>query len=802
MTFRDGEDEVSPLLGILREEDPERYRKWVDGDEGADGFGAERPFASFFEVQERPEKSLSFDDFTEGRVPCGERMRGLLSAVSLPEQAAMEIALDILDPLQVPGACLSKVEVRQFLAIMGVVIERSCLEELLKETWGWARGGRFFLQDLLQVYTWWRGVSSVRLPPPPVVVGLYAENSCQLDDAHGARGSVAPIVGYDEEVAAQLLQKGTKSVVDELHDELANRLGFSDTVPDDLRSERDRETNVAVGLPWFKGDKIWLCDDQYRVMLSSIMVVVALAYFFATMNRNASFAREFSWGWLSVDIVLTLLYTFDVFMWMHTAFLDLKTGLLVEHPQLIRQAYLRGWFVVDVLACLPVDVFFYCLATSVDDGSSTRLGLQILSGVCNHLRVLKSIRLFYAFRITGHVRFTKFYLLFFSNYLPILMEVTFMLYMIATFAMFFVMTKYVNGTLDALGEYPFVTAIYFVVQTATTVGYGDVDFGDSNELAFLIVLMAVSLVWNGVAIGRLMGLVMRPTVASIRQDNLRQLLAVLQFFRIPIPLQIEILNFQGHVLWTDLSSTFENQLAPLPLPIRENIETVRRVRVLFTVPLFCPLHDSVVVSLASRMVWRTFRPEEYISYAGEPHGGIRFVMFGFVDVLESSGHYVRTIKKGDVFGSRGLFERGALSGSSAFPLRTQHHSYKSISYADLYVLTPEALFQVAVEFPRFGDCFSFDTIDDKSILLSKKEAVMPLESAEGPAAILREKEPSPPQPLSQKKVSFLPSDPQDDGLVSGESVVALRQLIDGLMEDLNASIQDEENRSRQLPTFP
>jgi hypothetical protein len=202
-------------------------------------------------------------------------MPGLLAAVSHPEQAAMEIALDILDPMQIPGASLSDTQVAQFFALMGISIESQLLDDLLKETWGWVRGRQFYLQDLLQVYTWWRGVGCTRLPAPPEMTTLAVGNSNvdpsfvlaaslsrsksskSLDSEEKdvvneaeevdplidredrvlaskyaalrrTRMAINPIVGYDEEVTQQLTQQHTQSIVDQLHHRLQQQLEAKD----------------------------------------------------------------------------------------------------------------------------------------------------------------------------------------------------------------------------------------------------------------------------------------------------------------------------------------------------------------------------------------------------------------------------------------------------------------------------------------------------------------------------------------------------------------------------------------------
>jgi len=59
---------------------------------------------------------------------------------------------------------------------------------------------------------------------------------------------------------------------------------------------------------------------------------------------------------LVVDSVVDVVFFIDIVLNFHTSFVG-PSGEIVSDPKIIRANYLKSWFVVDLLSCLPYDVF-------------------------------------------------------------------------------------------------------------------------------------------------------------------------------------------------------------------------------------------------------------------------------------------------------------------------------------------------------------------------------------------------------------------------------------------------------------
>lgn len=51
-----------------------------------------------------------------------------------------------------------------------------------------------------------------------------------------------------------------------------------------------------------------------------------------------------------------MIFFIDIVLNFHTTFVG-PGGEVVSDPKIIRVNYLRSWFVIDLLSCLPYDIF-------------------------------------------------------------------------------------------------------------------------------------------------------------------------------------------------------------------------------------------------------------------------------------------------------------------------------------------------------------------------------------------------------------------------------------------------------------
>lgn len=88
-------------------------------------------------------------------------------------------------------------------------------------------------------------------------------------------------------------------------------------------------------------------------------VILCLTFYTAIMvPYNVAFKNKTSEdvSLLVVDSIVDVIFFIDIVLNFHTTFVG-PGGEVVSDPKVIRMNYLRSWFVIDLLSCLPYDVF-------------------------------------------------------------------------------------------------------------------------------------------------------------------------------------------------------------------------------------------------------------------------------------------------------------------------------------------------------------------------------------------------------------------------------------------------------------
>lgn len=88
-------------------------------------------------------------------------------------------------------------------------------------------------------------------------------------------------------------------------------------------------------------------------------VILCLTFYTAIMvPYNVAFKNKTSEdvSLLVVDSIVDVIFFIDIVLNFHTTFVG-PGGEVVSDPKVIRMNYLKSWFVIDLLSCLPYDVF-------------------------------------------------------------------------------------------------------------------------------------------------------------------------------------------------------------------------------------------------------------------------------------------------------------------------------------------------------------------------------------------------------------------------------------------------------------
>ncbi|KAI4804315.1 hypothetical protein KUCAC02_025946, partial [Chaenocephalus aceratus] len=86
-------------------------------------------------------------------------------------------------------------------------------------------------------------------------------------------------------------------------------------------------------------------------------VILILTFYTAIMvPYNVSFkTKQNNIVWLVLDSVVDVIFLVDIVLNFHTTFVG-PGGEVISDPKLIRMNYLKTWFVIDLLSCLPYDI--------------------------------------------------------------------------------------------------------------------------------------------------------------------------------------------------------------------------------------------------------------------------------------------------------------------------------------------------------------------------------------------------------------------------------------------------------------
>ena len=86
-------------------------------------------------------------------------------------------------------------------------------------------------------------------------------------------------------------------------------------------------------------------------------VILILTFYTAIMvPYNVSFkTKQNNVTWLVVDSIVDVIFLVDIVLNFHTTFVG-PGGEVISDPKLIRMNYLKTWFVIDLLSCLPYDI--------------------------------------------------------------------------------------------------------------------------------------------------------------------------------------------------------------------------------------------------------------------------------------------------------------------------------------------------------------------------------------------------------------------------------------------------------------
>jgi hypothetical protein len=242
--------------------------------------------------------------------------------------------------------------------------------------------------------------------------------------------------------------------------------------------------------------------------------------------RLAFFSSDGSDSEDIMDIVFDIFLGLDIVVTFFTPVFH-KYEIAFDH-KVIAEHYLLGWFLPDFISIFPFNQILQATVTRNKENWAT---IAFLFKFFRFIRLIKLIRLVksmdssktsenYLFRaVAGLFAGTPFY-----NLLPNLCINILFMHLFACFWYSIADANNDNNSWLQINQFQdepifdkYIVSIYFVIQTFTTTGYGDILSVTKNEIATRIVMMILSVMLYGLFSGQVVNY---RTQAMEREENL------------------------------------------------------------------------------------------------------------------------------------------------------------------------------------------------------------------------------------------------------------------------------------------
>ncbi|KAH8862598.1 Potassium voltage-gated channel subfamily H member 6 [Schistosoma japonicum] len=335
----------------------------------------------------------------------------------------------------------------------------------------------------------------------------------------------------------------------------------------------------------------------------------------------------------TVDILVDVMFIIDILINFRTTYVN-KNDEVVSHPKRIAAHYIKGWFIIDLVAAIPFDLLFFRTA---GDQPTALTGL------------LKSARLL---RLVGIVRKLDRY----SEYgASILILLTALFALIAHwlaciwYAIGHAEHLYRDpkiGWLDTLAIHTeqyytdqptsgpdlktkYITALYFTFSSLTSIGFGNVSPNTNAEKVFSIIVMLVG---------------------SRYHAQMLRIKEFIRFHQIPSPLRQRLEEYSTQV-WEHTNGIDMTMVQySFPESLQSDICLYVYRHFLSGSAAFKSLNDGCLRNISLRIRSSHMPPSDTLVHTGDLLTAMYYVVKGSLEVVTTDDVILGVLNPGDFFG--------------------------------------------------------------------------------------------------------------------------------------------------------
>ncbi|KAG8584319.1 hypothetical protein GDO81_008776 [Engystomops pustulosus] len=445
-------------------------------------------------------------------------------------------------------------------------------------------------------------------------------------------------------------------------------------------------------------------------------VILILTFYTAILvPYNVSFkTKQNNVAWLVVDSIVDVIFLVDIVLNFHTTFVG-PAGEVISDPKLIRMNYLKTWFVIDLLSCLPYDVIN--AFENVDEG---------ISSLFSSLKVVRLLRLGRVARKLDH------YIEYGAAVLVLLVCVfglaahwlACIWYSIGDYEVINGDTIRNESWLFQLGmtigspyrynvsgsgkweggpskDSVYISSLYFTMTSLTSVGFGNIAPTTDGEKIFAVAMMMIGSLLYATIFGNVTTIFQQMYANTNRyHEMLNSVRDFLKLYQVPKGLSERVMDYIVSTWSMSRGIDTEKVLQICPKDMRADICVHLNRKVFKEHPAFRLASDGCLRALAMEFQTVHCAPGDLIYHAGESIDTLCFVVSGSLEVIQDD-EVVAILGKGDVFGDI-FWKETTLAPSCA--------NVRALTYCDLHVIKRDALQKVLEFYSAFSHSFSRNLI--------------------------------------------------------------------------------------------
>ncbi|XP_048513727.1 potassium voltage-gated channel subfamily H member 2 isoform X3 [Athalia rosae] len=474
----------------------------------------------------------------------------------------------------------------------------------------------------------------------------------------------------------------------------------ADVLPEyKLQSPRIHKYTILHYSP-FKAVWDWLI--LLLVMYTAIFTPYVAAFLLSEPDYNSRKNKRYGEDlFVVIDPIVDVTFIVDILINFRTTFVN-SNDEVVSHPGKIAVHYLKGWFLIDLVAAIPFDLLFFGTDT---DETTTLIGLLKAARLLRLVRVARKIDryseygaavlflLMGSFVLIAHWLACIWYAIGNGERSSLESKVGWLDILANDTHQFYT----VNDTGGPTIKSRYVTALYFTFSSLTSVGFGNVAPNTDAEKIFTIIVMFIGSLMYASIFGNVSAIIQRLYSGTARYHT--QMLRVrefIKFHQIPNPLRQRLEEYFQHA-WTYTNGIDMNSvLKGFPECLQADICLHLNRNLLSNCTAFEAASPGCLRALSLKFKTTHAPPGDTLVHRGDVLTSLYFISRGSIEILKDD-IVMAILGKDDIFGENPCIY--STVGKSSCNVR-------ALTYCDLHKIHRDDLLEVLALYPEFSNHFS------------------------------------------------------------------------------------------------